>query len=283
MSFVLALDQGTTSSRALVFDHAGDGARRRAAGVPADLSAAGLGRARRRGDLGDAVGRRCTKRSRKPGSARATSRRSASPTSARRRVVWDRATGRPIANAIVWQDRRTAPLCDELRAAGHAGLIARKTGLVLDAYFSGTKLALAARQRRRRARARDARRARVRHRRHLARLEPDARRGSRHRSVEREPHAALRHPRRRLGRRAARAVRRAARDAPAHRAVVRRLRARVDRRRRRSDRRHRRRPAGGAVRPGVPRAGPREEHLRHRLLPADEHRRQRGRVDATTC
>src|SRR5207244_6920345 len=55
-------------------------------------------------------------------------------------AVWERATGRPIANAIVWQDRRTAPLCDELRAAGHAAMIAAKTGLVIDAYFSGTKL-----------------------------------------------------------------------------------------------------------------------------------------------
>ena len=55
--------------------------------------------------------------------------------------MWDRATGRPIANAIVWQDRRTAPQCDALRAAGHAEMIARKTGLVLDAYFSGTKIA----------------------------------------------------------------------------------------------------------------------------------------------
>ena len=55
-------------------------------------------------------------------------------------LLWERATGRPIANAIVWQDRRTAPMCDELRAAGLAPLFARKTGLVLDAYFSGTKL-----------------------------------------------------------------------------------------------------------------------------------------------
>ena len=55
-------------------------------------------------------------------------------------VVWDRATGRPIANAIVWQDRRTAGLCDELKAQGKAALIQQKTGLVLDAYFSGTKL-----------------------------------------------------------------------------------------------------------------------------------------------
>ena len=55
-------------------------------------------------------------------------------------MIWERSTGRPIANAIVWQDRRTASLCDELRAAGHAPLFARKTGLVLDAYFSGTKV-----------------------------------------------------------------------------------------------------------------------------------------------
>ena len=55
-------------------------------------------------------------------------------------VVWDRATGRPLANAIVWQDRRTAAFCDSLRTAGKAQLIAAKTGLVIDAYFSGTKL-----------------------------------------------------------------------------------------------------------------------------------------------
>ena len=54
--------------------------------------------------------------------------------------MWERATGRPIANAIVWQDRRTAAVCDKLKRAGQAALIRRKTGLVLDAYFSGTKL-----------------------------------------------------------------------------------------------------------------------------------------------
>jgi glycerol kinase len=55
-------------------------------------------------------------------------------------VVWDRATGQPLARAIVWQDRRTAARCDELRAAGHEPLIRRLTGLVLDPYFSATKL-----------------------------------------------------------------------------------------------------------------------------------------------
>jgi glycerol kinase len=56
-------------------------------------------------------------------------------------VVWDRATGRAIANAIVWQCRRTADTCDELKAAGHEHRVREKTGLVLDAYFSGTKVA----------------------------------------------------------------------------------------------------------------------------------------------
>ncbi|HYH10670.1 MAG TPA: glycerol kinase GlpK [Thermoanaerobaculia bacterium] len=55
-------------------------------------------------------------------------------------IVWDRRTGEPIANAIVWQDRRTASYCDALRAAGHEELFRQRTGLLLDAYFSGTKL-----------------------------------------------------------------------------------------------------------------------------------------------
>jgi len=56
-------------------------------------------------------------------------------------VIWDRATGRPIHNAIVWQDRRTAGFCDALRRAGHEPTIAEKTGLLLDPYFSATKIA----------------------------------------------------------------------------------------------------------------------------------------------
>jgi glycerol kinase len=55
-------------------------------------------------------------------------------------IVWDRRTGEPVANAIVWQDRRTASYCNELRAAGHEELFRERTGLLLDAYFSGTKL-----------------------------------------------------------------------------------------------------------------------------------------------
>ncbi|WP_242186673.1 glycerol kinase GlpK [Sphingomonas sp. CARO-RG-8B-R24-01] len=55
-------------------------------------------------------------------------------------VVWDRATGKPVYNAIVWQDRRTAALCAQLKADGHEELVRARTGLILDPYFSGTKL-----------------------------------------------------------------------------------------------------------------------------------------------
>ncbi|MGK0412021.1 MAG: glycerol kinase [Polaribacter sp.] len=55
-------------------------------------------------------------------------------------IVWDRETSEPVYNAIVWQDRRTAKFCDHLKAAGHIDMIKKKTGLVLDAYFSATKL-----------------------------------------------------------------------------------------------------------------------------------------------
>ena len=54
--------------------------------------------------------------------------------------MWDRATGEPVHRAIVWQDRRTAPLCEALRAGGHEALFHERTGLVLDPYFAGTKL-----------------------------------------------------------------------------------------------------------------------------------------------
>src|SRR5579862_6322836 len=139
MSFVLALDQGTTSSRAIVFDRVGSiraSAQQEFAqhypqpgwvehdpgeiwATQAGVMAEALAKAGITGADVAAVG--------------ITNQRETT-------VLWERATGRPVANAIVWQDRRTAALCDELRSAGYAGLFARKTGLVLDAYFSGTKL-----------------------------------------------------------------------------------------------------------------------------------------------
>ena len=56
-------------------------------------------------------------------------------------LVWERTTGKTIHNAIVWQDRRTSEICQKLKAAGHEKLVAKKTGLLLDPYFSGTKVA----------------------------------------------------------------------------------------------------------------------------------------------
>ena len=55
-------------------------------------------------------------------------------------LLWDRSTGRPVSNAIVWQDRRTASYCNELKSNGHADVIRGKTGLIVDAYFSGSKI-----------------------------------------------------------------------------------------------------------------------------------------------
>ncbi|MBI4335200.1 MAG: glycerol kinase GlpK [Candidatus Omnitrophica bacterium] len=55
-------------------------------------------------------------------------------------ILWDRRTGRPVHNAIVWQCRRTAPLCEKMKNAGHSGVFHKKTGLVIDPYFSGTKI-----------------------------------------------------------------------------------------------------------------------------------------------
>jgi len=55
-------------------------------------------------------------------------------------LIWDRTDGRPVGNAIVWQDRRTAPLCAQLKAAGHEPVLRARTGLVLDPYFSATKI-----------------------------------------------------------------------------------------------------------------------------------------------
>ena len=139
MSFILALDQGTTSSRAVLFDQSGAvrasaqkefrqlfpqagwvehdpleiwssqfevaRAALSSAGVTAsDVSAIGI-----------------------------TNQRETT-------VIWDRRTGEPIHNAIVWQDRRTSKFCDDLKRAGHEKLIQSKTGLVCDAYFSGSKI-----------------------------------------------------------------------------------------------------------------------------------------------
>ncbi len=140
MPYILALDQGTTSSRAILFDHDGriaSVAQREfrqifpragwvehdaheiwttQAGVAVEALAAADVQPKDVAAIGITNQRETT-------------------------IVWDRETGHPIANAIVWQDRRTADACDRLRAEGAEDLVREKTGLVIDAYFSGTKVA----------------------------------------------------------------------------------------------------------------------------------------------
>ena len=140
MKVILALDQGTTSSRAIVFDRSGTPVSvvqqefrqifprpgwvehdpEEIFATQRDAAARALAQAGLTSSDVAAVG--------------ITNQRETT-------VLWDRATGRPVANAIVWQDRRTASRCDALRQAGHDDGFRDRTGLVLDAYFSGTKLA----------------------------------------------------------------------------------------------------------------------------------------------
>ena len=138
-SYILALDQGTTSSRAILFNHDGDivtTAQKEFTqlypqpawvehdpeeiwssqfSVMAEVMAKQNISAAQVAAIGITNQRETT-------------------------IVWDRATGKPIHNAIVWQDRRTAAFCDDLKARGMAKTIQEKTGLIIDAYFSATKL-----------------------------------------------------------------------------------------------------------------------------------------------
>ena len=136
---ILALDQGTTSSRAILFDARGkpvaEAQRELQQFYPHDgwvehdpehIWADTMGAAR------DAI----AKSGRPAGDIAAIGITNQRETA----IVWDRASGRPIHNAIVWQDRRTAPLCRELVAEGLEAHVAATTGLVIDAYFSATKI-----------------------------------------------------------------------------------------------------------------------------------------------
>lgn len=137
--YILTLDQGTTSSRAIIFDKQGnivDVAQKEFTQIypklgwvehnpneiwssQATVAAEVVTRAGINGKNIAAIG--------------ITNQRETT-------IVWDRVTGKPIYNAIVWQDRRTADFCDQLKAQGHSELIRNKTGLVIDAYFSASKI-----------------------------------------------------------------------------------------------------------------------------------------------
>ena len=158
MRYILSLDQGTTSSRAMLFDHAGSVVAVEQAEFAQIFPQPGWVEH-------DALeiwqsqlktAQKCLKKVSNQPLAQSIRAQQAPDSIANfslevlaigitnqreTTVLWDRQTGQPLANAIVWQDRRTASRCDELRAQGHAELIQQKTGLVLDAYFSATKLA----------------------------------------------------------------------------------------------------------------------------------------------
>jgi glycerol kinase len=139
MKYILALDQGTTSSRAIVFDHAGSivsVAQKEFEQIfpkpgwvehnPGDIWSTQAG----------VAAEALTKANVSAADVAAIGITNQRETT----IVWDRTTGKAIHNAIVWQDRRTAGICDRLKARKLDRVIRRKTGLVLDAYFSGTKV-----------------------------------------------------------------------------------------------------------------------------------------------
>src|SRR6266567_7240861 len=135
--YLLAIDQGTTSTRAILFDAAGavlHTARRELRQIyprpgwvehdPEEIWRAVVATCR------EAI---AATRERPIAAIGITNQRETT-------VLWDRATGRPVHNAIVWQDRRTAELCETWRAAGLADTVAARTGLVIDPYFSASKI-----------------------------------------------------------------------------------------------------------------------------------------------
>ena len=137
--YILSLDQGTTSSRAIVFDHGGNicaVAQKEFKQMfpkpgwvehdPMEIWAS-------QGSVAKEALLKLSLKAEDIAAIGITNQRETT-------VVWNRKTGLPIYNAIVWQDRRTADYCDELKKNGHADLIQDKTGLVVDAYFSGTKI-----------------------------------------------------------------------------------------------------------------------------------------------
>ena len=137
--YVMALDQGTTSSRAIIFDKSGaiiSTAQKEFTQIfpqpgwvehdPAEIWSSQIGVA--------------TEAMAKVGLEGGNIAAIGITNQRETTLVWDRETGKPVHNAIVWQDRRTADYCDQLKAAGNETMVRAKTGLVIDAYFSGTKI-----------------------------------------------------------------------------------------------------------------------------------------------
>src|SRR6201996_8856806 len=138
--YVLSLDQGTTSSRAMLFDHEG----KIAASAQHEFEQHFPKTGWVEHDPMDILTSQLTSAIEVLAKARLLPRDVAALGITNQRettIVWDRETGTPVYNAIVWQDRRTADLCARLQKDGNEDLIRKKTGLLIDPYFSGTKVA----------------------------------------------------------------------------------------------------------------------------------------------
>src|SRR5581483_10516166 len=139
MSYVLALDQGTTSSRAILFDQSGEIAAVAQHEFEQFYPQAGWVEHDPMEILTTQMG--CAVEALGKVGARPRDVAAIGITNQRETViVWDRATGKPIHRAIVWQDRRTAGFCSELERQGLGNTISDRTGLVIDPYFSATKI-----------------------------------------------------------------------------------------------------------------------------------------------
>jgi glycerol kinase len=140
MSYVLALDQGTTSSRAIVFDDQAHAVGTAQAEFPQLYPRPGWVE-----HDPEEIWRtqlECARSALERAAVKAADLAAIGITNQRETVVvWERATGKPIHNAIVWQDRRTSEQCKRLKESGHEALVRARTGLVIDPYFSGTKIA----------------------------------------------------------------------------------------------------------------------------------------------
>lgn len=135
MTQILAIDQGTTSSRAIVFDARMRPVKTAQQEFPQHFPKAGWVEHDPE-DIWTSTLDVCRAALDAAGPVAAIGITNQRETT----VVWDKSTGEPLHNAIVWQDRRTADLCDALREQGHEAMITAKTGLLLDPYFSGTKV-----------------------------------------------------------------------------------------------------------------------------------------------
>ncbi|MFY0621573.1 MAG: glycerol kinase GlpK [Pelagimonas sp.] len=140
MGFILAIDQGTTSSRAIIFDAKMQIVASAQEEFTQHFPASGWVE-HECGDLWTTVLSTCRAAIAKAGIAASEIAGIGITNQRETTLVWDRKTGEPLHNAIVWQDRRTSDMCQTLRDAGHEADVTHRTGLLLDPYFSGTKLA----------------------------------------------------------------------------------------------------------------------------------------------